>query len=144
MEIKAFSEKQLLAMNWWEPECPFSEKTAIICDGAVRSGKTLCMGLGFVLWAFWQFEGAVFAFCGKTIRSLKRNLMGTLLPVLREEGFSCTYKETENLLLIAYGGRKNWFYLFGGRDEGSAALIQGITLSADPNFLPYSSCLLTL
>ena len=129
MEIKAFSEKQLLAMNWWEPECPFSEKTAIICDGAVRSGKTLCMGLGFVLWAFWQFEGAVFAFCGKSIRSLKRNLMGTLLPVLREEGFSCTYKETENLLLIAYEGRKNWFYLFGGRDEGSAALIQGITLS---------------
>ena len=87
-----FSPKQRQVLTWWREGSPHWEKSAIICDGAVRSGKTLCMGLGFVLWAFWQFEGAVFAFCGKTIRSLKRNLMGTLLPVLREEGFSCTYK----------------------------------------------------
>ena len=129
MRIKHFSEKQLLAMSWWRPENPLSTKTALICDGAVRSGKTLCMGLGFVFWAFWQFQDADFAFCGKTIRSLKRNLMGTLLPVLQEEGFSCIYRETENLLRIRYEEGENRFYLFGGKDEGSAALIQGITLS---------------
>ena len=129
MKIKHFSEKQLLAMSWWRPENPLSTKTALICDGAVRSGKTLCMGLGFVFWAFWQFQDADFAFCGKTIRSLKRNLVGTLLPALQEEGFSCMYRETENLLRIRYEEGENRFYLFGGKDEGSAALIQGITLS---------------
>ena len=30
---------------------------------------------------------------------------------------------------ICFGNRSNRFYLFGGKDEGSAALIQGITLS---------------
>ena len=30
---------------------PYSKYDALICDGAVRSGKTLAMGLGFFLWA---------------------------------------------------------------------------------------------
>ena len=32
-------------------------------------------------------------------------------------------------LTVRFGGRENTFYLFGGKDEGSAALIQGITLA---------------
>ncbi len=129
MKIKAFSPKQLQVLNWWCPGSPWEKKTAVICDGAVRSGKTLCMGIGFVLWAFWQFQGASFAFCGRTISSLKRNLLVSLLPVLQEAGYECKLRESENCLRIFQGERMNRFYLFGGKDEGSAALIQGMTLA---------------
>ncbi|HBG55396.1 MAG TPA: PBSX family phage terminase large subunit [Ruminococcaceae bacterium] len=129
MEIEPFSPKQRRALCWWVPGSPDAGRDAVICDGAVRSGKTLCLGLSFVLWACASFSGRSFALCGKTIRSLRRNLVSTLLPVLTESGFSCTYKVGENLLEIGYRGVRNRFYLFGGRDEGSAALIQGITLA---------------
>ena len=51
-----------------------------------------------------------------------------LLPVLKELGFACTEKLSQNLVEIEFNGNKNRFYVFGGRDESSAALIQGMTL----------------
>ena len=129
MKIKRFSEKQKRVMSWWGPKSPDRDRDAIICDGAVRSGKTLCMGLSFVCWAMTQFKGQQFAFCGKTAVSLRRNLLQELLPVLGELGFACREKRSENLLLVRRDGRENRFYLMGGKDEGSAALIQGVTLA---------------
>ena len=124
-----FSSKQMKALCWWMPESPFSKYDAIICDGAVRSGKTLCMSVSFVSWAFSGFSDCSFALCGKTIASLRRNVVTVILPVLRELGFECNEKHSKNLIEISYGGVKNRFYLFGGKDEGSAALIQGMTLA---------------
>ena len=46
-----FSAKQRRVLTWWRPDSPDAAFEAIICDGAVRSGKTLCMGLSFFLWA---------------------------------------------------------------------------------------------
>lgn len=124
--IKAFSAKQRLAMTWWSKKA-YAGCDAIICDGAVRSGKTLAMGLGFFLWASAGFEGRQFALCGKTIAALRRNVLGEVVPVLRALGFRCKEKRSENLLVAGRDGRENRFYLFGGRDESSAALIQGAT-----------------
>lgn len=129
MKIKQFSEKQKRVMSWWGPKSPDRNRDAIICDGAVRSGKTLCMGLSFVCWAMAQFYGQQFAFCGKTAVSLRRNLVQDLLGVLGELGFACRERRSENLLLVSRNGRENRFYLMGGKDEGSAALIQGVTLA---------------
>lgn len=129
MEFKAFSKKQLQALSWWCPGSPFAGCDAIICDGAVRSGKTLRLGISFAAWALSRFQGHSFALCGKTIRSLKRNLVTTLLPALAQAGFACRFFAAENRLDISFGGVSGRFYLFGGRDEGSSALIQGITLS---------------
>ena len=39
--IKRFSPKQLRALSWWHRQSPDCTCDAIICDGAVRSGKTL-------------------------------------------------------------------------------------------------------
>lgn len=114
---------------WWLPESPFSSRDAVICDGAVRSGKTLCMSVSFVTWAFSAFSDSSFALCGKTIASLRRNVVTVILPILRELGFECNEKYSRNLIEITYSGRTNRFYLFGGKDEGSAALIQGMTLA---------------
>ena len=122
-----FSEKQKTVLRWWcTPERRYE---AIICDGAVRSGKTFCMGLSFVCWAMARFQNAAFGLCGKTTVSLRRNLVRGLVPVLEELGFRCEEKVSRNLLTVRRGGRENTFYLFGGKDEGSAALIQGVTLA---------------
>ena len=125
--FKPFSPKQKLALRWWAlPQ--YRDYDAIICDGAVRSGKTVCMSLGFVCWATTCFQGTAFALCGKTITALRRNVVTPLLQTLQTLGFSCTEKSSRNYVEIALGNRSNRFYLFGGKDESSAALIQGITL----------------
>ena len=127
MRSGVFSEKQRTVLRWW---CgPERQHEAIICDGAVRSGKTFCMGLSFVCWAMARFQNTAFGLCGKTTVSLRRNLVRGLIPVLEELGFRCEEKVSRNLLTVRRGGRENTFYLFGGRDEGSAALIQGVTLA---------------
>lgn len=123
-----FSEKQLIALTWWHPRSFLSGYDGIICDGAVRSGKTTCMAISFVAWAFYYFDDTSFAICGKTIASLKRNIITSLIPQLREMGFSCKEKLSQNLIEITHGKKTNRFYLFGGKDEGSASLIQGMTL----------------
>ena len=69
-----------------------------------------------------------FAMCGKTIRSLKRNVIVPLIKCLTELGFTSELKKSENILEVSHKGVVNRFYLFGGKDEMSASLIQGITL----------------
>lgn len=129
VQFDRFSEKQLTALSWWNEKSPYKGYDGIICDGAVRSGKTTCMCISFVLWAFYRFDDAEFALCGKTITSLRRNIVSPILPLLTSIGFECKEKISRNLIEITDGKRKNRFYLFGGRDESSAALIQGMTLT---------------
>ena len=129
MMIERFSPKQLRALSWWHRDSPDYGRDAIICDGAVRSGKTFCLSLSFVLWSFYAFRGADFGMCGKTIRSLRRNMVTPLVPLLQSLGFECEEKLSQNCLLVRYGGVQNRFYLYGGKDEGAAAMIQGVTLA---------------
>lgn len=129
MNFKTFSKKQLCALGWWCQDSPYKDCDAIICDGAVRSGKTLCMSISFILWSLSAFNGRDFAICGKTVRGVRRNVVSPLLATLRELGFGVQEKLSANLIELEYGGVKNRYYLFGGRDESSAALIQGITLA---------------
>lgn len=123
-----FSPKQMKLMTWWCKGSRYSDCDAVICDGAVRSGKTLCMGISFVLWSFYRFNGGSFALCGKTIRSLRRNVVTPVTGVLKSMGFVCNEKLSQNLIEISLAGKTNSFYLFGGKDEASAGLIQGMTL----------------
>ena len=128
MTISKLSAKQKLTMRWWGAP-KYRGYDAIICDGAVRSGKTLSMSLGFALWASSSFNGGLFAICGKTVTALRRNIITPIIPVLKELGFICTEKVSQSYIDLTFYGHTNRFYFFGGRDEGSAALIQGITLS---------------
>lgn len=129
MKYTGFSSKQKCAMNWWMPGSPYAECEAIVCDGAVRSGKTLAMGLGFFLWAQSCFNGRKFALCGKTIAALRRNVLSEILPQIGALGAKWKEKRTENLVRVTFAGHTNEYYIFGGRDESSAALIQGMTLA---------------
>ena len=125
----SFSNKQLRAMTWWVPKSRDKGFDALVCDGAVRSGKTLAMGLGFFLWAMSCFSGRRFALCGKTRGGVRRNVVEELLPWLRKLGMTVVDSRTAQVLTVRFGRQENEFYLFGGKDEGSAALIQGMTLA---------------
>ena len=124
-----FSKKQMQALTWWCKGSRYYSCDAIICDGAVRSGKTMCLSLAFVAWATARFHGQSFALCGKTVQSLRRNLVEPLCSVLPGMGFLVEQKLSRNRLTLSRHGKTNTFYLFGGRDESSAALIQGMTLA---------------
>ena len=54
---------------------PYSKFDAIICDGAVRSGKTSIMTVSFIDWAMREFSGQRFGLCGKTVDSCAKNLV---------------------------------------------------------------------
>lgn len=127
MHYDRLSRKQLMTLGWWNAEHT-KQYDAIICDGSIRSGKTLSMAVGFVLWSMSQFDGQTFAICGKTIESLRRNVILNL-PHWLEGIFAITERRSENLLTITAEGHTNRYFLFGGKDEGSYALIQGITLA---------------
>ena len=129
MSYRAFSPKQRTVLTWWVQGNPDFEKEAIVCDGAVRSGKTLAMGLSFFLWAMSCFDGKKLGVCGKTIASLRRNVLSEILPRLTALGAEWKEKRSENLVTVRFCGRENQFYIFGGRDESSASLIQGITFA---------------
>ena len=129
MTYQEFSAKQKTVLTWWTAGNPHCNREAIVCDGAVRSGKTLAMGLSFFLWAMVCFDGKRFGVCGKTISSLRRNVLSEILPRLQSFGAVWKEKRTENLVTVTFRGHRNQFYIFGGRDESSASLIQGITFA---------------
>ena len=129
MSYQAFSPKQKRVLTWWTPGSADAGFEALVCDGAVRSGKTLAMGLSFFLWAMTMFDGRRFGVCGKTIASLRRNVLSEILPRMEALGAKWKEKRTENLVTVTFRGHRNQFYIFGGRDESSASLIQGITFA---------------
>lgn len=123
MEIKTFSPKQAEILRF-----AYNDEETLICDGAVRSGKTIVMTLSFVLWAMTNFNHTNFAICGKTVSNAERNI---LRPFQQIEGmpFTLNYKISNRMLTVQSGDKENYFYMFGGKDESSYALIQGLTLA---------------
>lgn len=128
-QFKPFSKKQMKVLTWWMEGSPVKDKDAIICDGAVRAGKTLPMSLSFVIWAMSTFNGQNFGMAGKTIGALRRNVIILLKLMLKARGYHVRDHRADNLLIISRQGVTNYFYLFGGKDERSQDLIQGITLA---------------
>lgn len=127
MDFQSFSTRQALTLTWWNrPE--FQDRDGLIDDGSIRSGKTISMGIGFILWSMARFDGQSFAICGRTIESLRRNVI-VHIPTWLEGLFTVVERRSENKLIVSAAGRSNNYYLFGGRDESSYTLIQGITLA---------------
>ena len=107
-DFKPFSEKQLKILTWWRSPSPFADYNGIITDGAIRSGKTVSMSLSYVMWAMEQFDGANFAICGKTIGSLRRNVIAPLKQMLPAVYCRFTDRRTDNLLIVTGFGHTNY------------------------------------
>ena len=128
MIYQRLSKRQRLAMLWWQ-QPKFRNRDAIVCDGSIRSGKTVCMTVGFFLWSMSAFSGEKFGICGKTIESLRRNVILNIRDWLPED-LQIVERRAENKIIVSDGcGRENTYFLFGGRDESSYMLVQGITLA---------------
>lgn len=127
--FKPFSVKQKQVLTWWCPNSPVKDKDGIIADGAIRSGKTLCMSLSYVLWAMESFNQQNFGMAGKTIGSFRRNVLFWVKMMLVSRGYSVVDHRSDNLIVVSKGTTTNYFYIFGGKDERSQDLIQGITLA---------------
>ncbi len=115
-------------MTWWNRPA-LKGYDGIICDGAVRSGKTVCMTDGFFLWSMSRFNGQVFGICGKTVVSLRRNIIANLQQWLGGILEIREYPSQSKLVVRNGMGHQNTYYLFGGENESSYKLIQGITLA---------------
>lgn len=127
MIYRSFSKRQMLAMTWWNrPD--LQDYDGIICDGAVRSGKTVCMADGFFIWSMSRFDRETFGICGRSVGSLRRNVIVHLESWLGGL-FSIRECRGEGKLIVRCGSRENTYYLFGGVDESSYKHIQGITLA---------------
>ena len=125
MREPRLSPKQRKVLEWWRD----GGFDAVICDGAVRSGKTFALSVSFFLWAMCRFQRQRFGVCAASINGTGRNLLGQVRPVLEGLGFRWEEKVSRNEVIVRGGGRENVFYLYGGRDERSQALIQGMTLA---------------
>ncbi|HID0769560.1 TPA: PBSX family phage terminase large subunit [Clostridium botulinum] len=128
-KFKPFSKKQRKVLNWWTESSPVKDADGIIADGAIRSGKTVSMSLSFVMWAMENFDSQNFAMCGKTVGSFRRNVWFWLKIMLLSRGYRYKDHKTENYIEISKNEKTNFFYIFGGKDEASQDLIQGITLA---------------
>lgn len=123
MKIEKISEKQAQILDF-----VVSDGLYLICDGAVRTGKTVFMSSAFVIWAMENYDKTNFAICGKTVQSAERNV---LKPLQENESlpYSMSYKVSTKVLTVRCGKKENYFYIFGGKDESSYMLVQGITLA---------------
>lgn len=128
-DFKPFSEKQKKVLTWWCDSSPVKHMDGIIADGAIRSGKTLSMSLSYVLWAMSNFNQQNFGMAGKTIGSFRRNVLFWLKSMLSSRGYTVLERRGDNLLIVSRNNTVNYFYIFGGKDERSQDLIQGITLA---------------
>ena len=124
-----FSVKQLQVLTWWLPNSPMHIKDMIIADGSVRSGKTISMSLSYIQWSMSEFDGENFGMSGKTIGSFRRNVLVPLKRMLKALKYRVKDHRADNMVEISKGGKTNFYYVFGGKDERSQDLIQGITLA---------------
>lgn len=128
-KFQPFSRKQKQVLTWWTSKSAVKDMDGIIADGAIRSGKTISMSLSYVMWAMYVFDNQNFGMAGKTIGSFRRNVLFWLKLMLFSRGYKYRDHRADNLLEVSKSGVTNYFYIFGGKDERSQDLIQGITLA---------------
>lgn len=117
------SEKQMRILSFGE-----TDYDALICDGAIRSGKTSVMMVAYVDWAMKHFDGRNFIIAGKTVKSAQRNVIEPYIGMdYARSRYSLKWSGTDNKLTVTAGKRSNTFYVFGGKDEASYQLVQGFT-----------------
>lgn len=119
------SEKQKAILAF-----PYTKYTALICDGAVRSGKTSLMMVAFIDWAMSNYKNTRFGICGKTVDSTTKNIIAPYIALTYVQKKYCIrWCRSDKILKVQRGKVTNYFEVFGGKDESSFMLIQGRTFA---------------
>lgn len=123
-EFKPFSPKQQRLMHWWRADSPNCDNDVMIADGSIRSGKTIACICSFLTWSMESFRGQNFILAGKTIGSLKKNVIGPMQQILAAWGIPYHYvRSGENYIEIG----TNTYYLYDAHNESSQDKLQGLT-----------------
>lgn len=123
--FRPFSEQQRRLMHWWRPGLTSSENDFVIADGAIRSGKTIAMIIGFLTWSQEMHKGESFILAGKTMGALKKNVIKPMLQILEAWGWPYEYVRSGSEPHIDIGS--NTYYLFGANTEAAQDSLQGLT-----------------
>lgn len=124
-EFKPFSKKQLKLLYWWSDNSPYKECDIMIADGSIRSGKTIACICSFLLWSQSRFSGENFIIAGKTINSLKKNVMSPLTAILMAWGWEYNYNRSENYIEIG----NNVYYMYDSKQPGITGQVAGLDRS---------------
>lgn len=122
-EFQKFSTKQQKLLYWWSKGSPYENNDILIADGSIRSGKTIACICSFLLWSQNTFEGENFIIAGKTINSLKKNVMNPLISILMSWNWDYKYNRSENYIEIG----DNTYYLYDANNQSSQDKLQGLT-----------------
>jgi len=123
------SKKQMQLLTWWRDGSPYADMDGIVADGSVRSTKTLSMSFSYLEWAWTTFKDGTFGASGKTIKSFERNVLNQLKAVATGRGYTYRHHKSDSYVIFSKGGNSVTLYIFGGKDESSQDLVQGITLA---------------
>lgn len=122
MNVTTFSEKQKQVIHWWDRPVS-SSCDGIIADGSIRSGKTISMICGFLLWSQANYSRKNFILAGVTIGALTRNVLMPMKEILGDWRWS--YSENKSNGYIKIGS--NYYWAFGGATAGAQDKMQGLT-----------------
>lgn len=123
--FQPFSDQQMRLMYWWSEGSPYRDCDMVIADGSIRSGKTVAMICGFMIWSMETFRGETFILAGKTIGALKRNVIAPLRQILDAWALRYHYVSSGDEARIEVGGNK--YYLYDAHNERSQDRLQGLT-----------------
>lgn len=126
-EFQPFSKKQLKLISWWHKNSPHKDKDMLIANGSIRSGKTIAMIFSFLTFTINNFKHQNFIVAGRSMGSLKRNVIEPMFQILTALGVDYNYKRSENPHIII---GTNTYYLFGASNEASQDYLQGITVAS--------------
>lgn len=116
-------QRQILAF-------PYTKYDALICDGAIRSGKTSFMTVAFIDDAMQRYKNQRFGICGNTVDSTTKNIIVPYMGLTyAKKKYKMNWKSKDKVLEVRRGTVVNYFEVFGGKDKASYKLIQGRTLA---------------
>lgn len=122
--FKPFSPKQQRLIHWWREGSPHAGCDILLADGSIRSGKTVACICSFLSWSMECFRDQNFILAGKTIGSLKKNVIGPMQQILAAWGIPYHYvRSGENYVEIG----TNTYYLYDAHNESSQDKLQGLT-----------------
>lgn len=122
-KFQKFSKKQNKILKWWEYPKYCNKYDIVIADGAIRAGKTIAMICSFLLWSQTYHRNKDFIIAGKSINSLKRNVIKPMRQIITAYRWNAIYNRSSNYLQIG----NNVYHLFGANNESSQDLLQGLT-----------------
>ena len=123
--FKPFSNQQRRLIHWWRPGLVSAENNYVVADGSIRSGKTISMIIGFLTWSQEMFSGESFILAGKTMGSLKKNVIRPMLQMLEAWGWAYEYIRSGTDARLEIG--TNTYYLYGANTEAAQDALQGLT-----------------